>query len=193
VDAVALGGFCLGWRETRLGLRFAAAAAVAALAAGCFQPMYGERSPTGGPALRDHLGGVNVVQIAARAGSFESRLAVEIRNELLFSFTGGGDPRPQTHQLRIQMAGNRATVSLDNNTALPNIENYTLNAIYSLTEIGTGKVVVQGRALATVSYDPPGSQRFARITALQDAERRTAKTIADNISSRIASYFVAGT
>ncbi len=36
-------------------------------------------------------------------------------------------------------------------------------------------------------------KRFARARGLRDAEDRAAKVIADNIRSRIASYFVAGT
>src|SRR5262249_44983278 len=150
-------------------MRIAAVAGTAGVLAGCFQPLYGERSPTGTPALREALSAVDVAQIDARAGTLESQIAVPIRNGLLFNFPGGGDPRPQTHRLKIQMAGARTTVALDSNTALPNIENYTLNANYILTEIGTGKAVVQGRAFSTVSYDPPGQQRFARINSVQDA------------------------
>ena len=65
---------------------------------------------------------------------------------------------------------------------------------YSLTEIGTGKVVVTGTTFARVSYDIPGQeQRFARVRGLRDAELRAAKVISDNIRSRLASYFIAGT
>jgi LPS-assembly lipoprotein len=173
--------------------RLAAAIATAALAAGCFQPLYGERSLIGTPTVRDALSAVDVIQIDAPAGTFESRLAVLIRNDLLFNFTGGGEPRPQNHRLKVQMTGNRATVALDSNSALPTMENYVLNAVYSLTEVGSGKVVITGRAFATVSYDPPGQQRFARMSSLQDVERRAAKVIADNITTRLASYFVSGT
>jgi LPS-assembly lipoprotein len=185
----------MGWGEGRVSLvsRLAVVMAAGALVAGCFQPLYGERSLTGGPALRESLSAVDVIQIDAPAGSFEARLAVQIRNDLLFNFTGGGEPRPQSHRLKIQMLGNRSIVSLDSNTALPNVENYALNANYTLTEIASGKVVVQGRAFATVSYEPPGAQRFARITALGDAERRAARVISENITTRLASYFVSGT
>jgi LPS-assembly lipoprotein len=45
-----------------------------------------------------------------------------------------------------------------------------------------------------VSYDIPGQeQRFARVRGLRDAELRAAKVISDNIRSRLASYFIAGT
>src|SRR5262245_27461234 len=64
-------------------IRAAAALAIAALAGGCFQPLYGEQSPTGGPVLRDQLSAVEVLQIPAPKGTDESRIAVEIRNALI--------------------------------------------------------------------------------------------------------------
>ena len=175
-------------------VRAAAALAFAALAGGCFQPLYGERSPTGGPVLRDQLSAVDVLQIDAPKGTDESRLAVEIRNALLFDFTGGGAPAPPTHRLKIAMSSTRSSVIVDIDTSRPDIENYGINATYSLTEIATGKVVVTGQTFARVSYDIPGQQqRFARLRGLRDAENRAAKVIASNITSRLASYFVAGT
>jgi LPS-assembly lipoprotein len=53
---------------------------------------------------------------------------------------------------------------------------------------------MRGISFARVSYDIPGQeQRFARIRGLRDAESRAAKQIADNISQRVSSFFVAGT
>jgi LPS-assembly lipoprotein len=184
------------WHETQLGRfgRIAAALAIAVLAAGCFQPVYGERSVTGAPALREHLSAVEVLQIDALKGTDESRLAVEIRNALLFDLTGGADAAPPTHRLKISMSSTRASVIVDINTSRPDIENYGINASYVMTEIATGKIVVTGQTFARVSYDIPGQQqRFARIRGLRDAESRAAKVIAENIRSRLASYFVAGT
>jgi LPS-assembly lipoprotein len=63
-----------------------------------------------------------------------------------------------------------------------------------LTEIASGRQVVVGQTFARVSYDIPGQeQRFARLRGLRDAETRAARTIADNIRTRLASYFAAGT
>ena len=74
------------------------------------------------------------------------------------------------------------------------MENYGINATFTLTEIATGKVVVTGQTFARVSTDTPGQQqRFARVRGMRDAESRAGKVIADNIRSRLASYFVAGT
>src|SRR5215468_8814476 len=175
-------------------MRAAAALAIAALAGGCFQPLYGEQSPTGGPVLREQLSAVDVLQIAARSGTDEARIAVEIRNALLYDFTGGGYQAPPTHRLKISIASTRVSIIVDVNTSRPDVENYGLNASYTLTEIATGKVVVTSTTFARVSYDIPGQeQRFARVRGLRDAELRAAKVIADNVRSRLASYFIAGT
>ena len=185
------------WHDKRANrlTRIAAAMAIAALAGGCFQPLYGERSTVdGAPVLRDQLSAVDVLQIEAPKASDEARIAVEIRNALLFDFTGGGAAAPPTHQLKITMTSTRASVIVDINASRPEIENYGLNASYSLTEIATKKVVVTGTTFARVSYDIPGQQqRFARQRGLRDAESRAAKVISSNIMSRLASYFVAGT
>ena len=175
-------------------LRAAAALAIAALAGGCFQPLYGEQSPMGGPVLRDQLSAVDIMQIEAPKGSDEARLAVEIRNALMFDFSGGGSAAPPTHRLKIAISSTRASIIVDVHTSRPDIENYGINASYSLTEIATAKVVVTGQTFARVSYDIPGqAQRFARLRGLRDAETRAAKVIADNVRSRLASYFIAGT
>jgi len=175
-------------------IRAVAALGLATLLAGCFQPLYGEQSPVGGPILREQLSAVDIEQIPALKGSDEARLAVEIRNSLIFDFNGGGYAPPPTHRLKIQIASTRASVIVDINTSRPDIENYGINAVYTLTEIATGKPVVQGQTFARVSYDIPGQQqRYARARGLRDAEGRAAKVIADNIRARLSSYFIAGT
>src|SRR5258708_20012144 len=83
----------MGWAQGGT-MRPAAALVIAALAGGCFQPLYGEQSPTGGPILRDQLSAVDVLQIVAPKGTDEARIAVEIRNSLLYDFTGGGFAPP---------------------------------------------------------------------------------------------------
>jgi LPS-assembly lipoprotein len=186
----------MSWHNKRLGkgLRTLAGLALVALTAGCFQPLYGDRSLDGNPTLRDSLSAVEILEIPAPKATDEARLAVEIRNALIFDFTGGGSPAAPTHRLKIAISSTRTSIIVDINTSRPDVENYGLNASYSLTEIATGKVVVTGQTFARVSYDVPGQQqRFARMRGLRDAESRAAKVIADNVRSRLASYFVAGT
>jgi LPS-assembly lipoprotein len=186
----------MGWGEGRASVnRFRHVPIVllsAALLSGCFQPLYGTSTETGRPVVRDALSAIDVQQIPAAANTSEAPLAVQIRNDLLFNFTGGGYPAPSTHKLKVEISGSRAVVNIDRATALPSVETYTLRTTYSLTEIATGKVVVTGRASTPVSYDTLGQQRFARLSGMHDAERRAAKVIADNITTRLASYFVSG-
>jgi len=176
--------------------RLAATLSVAACAGGCFQPLYGDRSLDGaaGPSLRSALATVDVKQIQAAKGSDEARLAVEIRNALLFDLTGGGPEARPAYSLTVRMTSTVSDIIVDTSTTRPAIEDYGINATYVLTEIASSKQVVTGQTFARVSYDIPGQeQRFARLRGLRDAESRAAKVIADNIRSRLASYFAAGT
>lgn len=185
-------------RESRAALgrltRFAAAAAIAGAVAGCFQPMYGQVSFGGGQPLTEALAAVDVAQIEAPKGTPLSRIAVEVRNELLFGITGGSGANPPTHKLNIRLVAKINSVILDVTTGRPEYENFGLDAQYTLTEIATGKSVMTGSAIARVTYDIPGQQqRFARARGLRDAETQAAKVIAQQIKGRLASFFVAGT
>src|SRR6185436_5417319 len=73
--------------------------------AGCFQPVYGDRSLTNsGPGIATALSGVDVQQITAGTGTPEARIAVEVRNDLMFGLSGGQAPAVPTHELRIRLA-----------------------------------------------------------------------------------------
>ena len=182
-----------GGASRGLMVRLAIVIASAVLAAGCFQPLYGERSITGSPALRESLSAVDIQPIDVPAGGTDTRMAVQIRNDLMFNFTGGGATQSPTHRLKIRIAGARSVILVDRNSALPTVEAYALNAAYTLIEIGTGKTVVTANAASNLSYDNAGGQRFARISAMHDAERRAAKVISEMITTRVSSYFVSGT
>ena len=171
----------------------AATLASAALLTGCFQPLYGARPATGGPNVRDALSAIDVKQIDAPANTSEAYLAVQIRNNLLFDFNGGGTAAPPAHRLIIKISGARSAISVDSASALPNLERYTLNVTYTLTELATNKIAVTGRTSANVTYETVGTQRYARISGMHDAERRAAKVVSDQITNRLASFFVAGT
>lgn len=186
------------WRraEQKAGrtARFAVVIGAGVLVAGCFQPLYGDRSLSGGSTLHAELAQVDIAQIPAANGSAESRIAVELRNALLFGFVGGGAAPPPNYRLNVKIASSRLSVIVDIQTARPDVENFGLNAVYDLVDLKTGKVVLRDQTFSRVSYDIPGQeQRFARARGLRDAETRAAKVIADNIQARIASYFVAGT
>jgi LPS-assembly lipoprotein len=175
-------------------LRLATVMLAAGATAACFQPMYADRSVTGKPGLRDALSSVRIDQIAAPNGTPEARLAVELRNQLLFDMTGGSGTNSPTHELTIAMTSDRTSVIVDLTSQRPDVENFGIDVVYTLKELSSGKTVVRSTAFARVSYDTPGSeQRFARIRGLRDAENRAAKVVAEQVRNRLASYFIAGT
>jgi LPS-assembly lipoprotein len=179
--------------RTRIAARLLAVAALAALTAGCFQPMYAERAD-GSPALREKLMGVELPPIDKPNASREARLGVEIRNALAFKLYGNATGMPPTHRLEIRFSTNRSSLLTDPNTALPTSENYIINAQFNLIDVATNKSVMTGSTFSRVTYDIPGSyQRFSRERAFRDAEDRACQEIAQNIQTRLASYFYAGT
>src|SRR6267154_3820799 len=179
--------------RTRIAARLLAVAALAALTAGCFQPMYAEHTD-GSPALREKLMGVEVPPVDKPNASRDARLGVEIRNALAFKLYGNATGMPPTHRLVIRFGSSRSSLMVDPNTALPTSENVGIDAQYNLVEIASNKSVMTGTTFSRVSYDIPGSiQRFARSRAFRDAEDRAANEIAENIQTRLASFFVAGT
>src|SRR5438874_11759692 len=177
----------------RIAARLVAVAALAALTAGCFQPMYAEHSD-GSPALRDKLMGVELPPVDKNNASREARIQVEIRNALAFKLYGNATGMPPTHRLVLRFNSSRSSLMIDQATGLPTSENYGIDAQYNLIELATNKSVMTGTTFSRVSYDMPGSyQRFARSRALRDAEDRAAQEIAEKIQTRLASFFVAGT
>ena len=65
--------------------------------------------------------------------------------------------------------------------------------VFHNIELSTNKVVLTGRAFARASYDIPGQQqRFARQRGQRDAENRSSTIVAEQIKSRLASYFISG-
>jgi LPS-assembly lipoprotein len=180
--------------RTRIAARLVVAAAAAALLAGCFQPMYAEHTD-GTPGLREKLMGVELPPLTDKQnGSRDARLGVEIRNALAFKLYGTATGMPPTHRLVIRFTTSRSSLIVDPNTALPTSENYGIDAQFNLVDIATNKSVMTGSTFSRVTYDMPGSyQRFSRARAFRDAEDRACQEIAENIGTRLASYFSAGT
>jgi LPS-assembly lipoprotein len=186
-----------GGKHLKVLRRLAPAATVLALGlatAGCFQPLYGNHTLAAGDSVRDRMSGIEVVPIVARNGTPEARLAVELRNALMYDLNGGAAPVAPTHRLQITIGSAVTTVIVDVSSGRPDTQIEALNATFTLTEIATQKAVLSTSTFARASLDVPGSaQRFARQRASRDAEDRAVATVAENIRNRLASFFVAGT
>ena len=113
----------------------AAVLALAGLTAGCFQPLYGDRATVGGAGLNVKLAGVEVAPIDAPNGTRLARIGVTVRNQLMYDVTGGGAAAAPTHKLVIKLSSKQLQVIVDINTARPEIQNYGIDASYTLTDL----------------------------------------------------------
>src|ERR1700761_2934587 len=129
--------------KVRIAARFAAVVALAALTAGCFQPMYAEHND-GSPGLRDKL-----------KPPPEARVGVAIRNALAFKLYGNATGSPPLYKLVLRFTLGRSSLIVSTQTGLPTTETYGIDVQYNLVEIATNKSVVTGSTFSRVSYDMP--------------------------------------
>src|SRR5580700_5952720 len=102
----------------RICARLLVVAALAALTAGCFQPMYAEHTD-GTPGLRDKLLGVELPPVDKPNASRDARIGVEIRNALAFKLYGTATGTTPTHRLVLRFTTGRSSLMVDQNTGLP--------------------------------------------------------------------------
>jgi LPS-assembly lipoprotein len=179
------------WRNS---LRIAAVIGLGALNAACFQPLYASRSFNGEKPIGAALAQVQIERVDAPNGTPESRIAVELQEALKFEVNGTEGLISPTHALKVRMTVGRSSIITDVTTGRTQAEITGIDANFILTELATGKIVLRGNTFARVSSEYPGQQqRFARVRARLDAENRAAKVISENVRTRVAAYFVAGT
>jgi LPS-assembly lipoprotein len=168
--------------------RLAVAALLAAVAGGCmFQPMYAQTPLFGsGPSLREALRNVEVATIDGRIGS-------ELRNDLIFELTGGeGHQRDAPYRLTLAANVTSFNPIIDTESGRPEAQVIAFDVVYKLHDVVKDQVVLTEQALARVSIDR-NPQRFANVRAKRDAENRAAKIVAEQIRSRLASFFLTRT
>lgn len=147
---------------------------------GCFTPLYGvKEGGKSSPAL------MKTVEVAAIGG----RVGTGLRNDLIFYFSGDGQmPEKPKYRLHVSPGFSSSLLVVDTQAYRPQNESYTMNADYRLVDIATQKEVFKGSAFATAAIDV-GQQRFARDRARIDAYDRTARVVAEQITTHVAGYF----
>ena len=161
------------WRSSIPG---AALFSLALSLAGCgFQPLYGPTAS--GSSMPAVMASVEVEPIPGRVGQ-------KIRNELIFSNTGGGEPMPSKYKLDITIRES-VTQELVKITGEATGQVYQIDATFKLKK--DGKVVLEGKALSRAAYDRY-EQIFSNVRAQYDAQNRVARTIAESIKTRLAAY-----
>ena len=163
---------------------YAVALSAALVAGGCadgssgFRPLYGS-SAVGGANVSEKLAAVDVAPIPGRVGQ-------RLHNEFIFESTGGGSPLPPEYRLEVAV---RESVS----STLVNIEGsargqiYNLDASFKLIRIADKSVVLEGKSFGRANFERVTSI-FANVRAREDAENRAAKTVGDELRTRLLAY-----
>jgi len=162
-----------------LSLLLAAGPALSGCGAEGFRPLYG--TSASGVGLEQRLARVDFAPIPGRVGQ-------RIRNELIFQHTGGGAASPETPAYRLEVVLKESLTSVlvkTDGDALSQI--YALEASFRLIEIGSKQVVFQGTSTARGGFERFQSV-YSNVRAREDAENRVAKTIAEDVKTRVATY-----
>lgn len=168
-------------RSAALG-RFGLVLIVASVLAACsdgsgFKPMYAQIGSS--PAVEQKLASVSIAPIPSRVGQ-------RIRNELIFQSTGGGAPAEPVYRLDISIKES-LTSTLVKTTGEAASQVYNLDAAFTLTDMRSKKVLLKGNSYARAAFDR-FSSIYSNVRAREDAENRTAKSIAEDLKSRLAAF-----
>jgi len=166
--------------SVRAAMRGAAALCLALALGGCFQPIYATQTVTGAPgsSLRGELQAIAIDPVQGRFGHY-------LTQELRFLLNGTGDQPIPRYRLAITFSQTGQTALVDTVTGRATANSLSVRADYKLLPIMGGAPVTEGYVISLADYDR-GSNRFANVRAARDAEIRNAKTLADQIRTRLA-------
>jgi len=166
------------WRSPALIAALCAGLAGFALAGCGFQPLYGGTT-AGGAKLGEVMKAVDITPIPGRVGQ-------KLRNELIFTTTGGGNPAPTRYKLDIVIKES-ITDQLVEITGDATGQIYQLDATFKLVDAASGTIVLHGKAIARAPYYR-FQEIFANVRARYDAENRAARTVAESIRTQVAAF-----
>jgi LPS-assembly lipoprotein len=166
------------WRSPALFAALFAGLMALALGGCGFQPLYGGTT-AGGQRLSEVMAGVEITPIPGRVGQ-------KLRNELIFSNTGGGAAGPSRYKLDIAIKES-VTDQLVEITGDATGQVYQLDATFKLVDQTNGRVLMQGKAFSRAPYNR-FQEIFANVRARYDAENRAARTMSESIKTQLAAY-----
>jgi LPS-assembly lipoprotein len=160
-----------------LALLLATTPVLAACGSDGLRPLYG--ASAAGVRTDERMAQVDFAPIPGRVGQ-------RIRNELIFQSTGGGNPLPPSHRLEI-VVRESVTSTLVNTLGEALGQIYAVEANFKLIHIKDKRVVLQGTSHARAGFERFESI-YANVRARTDAENRVARTIADDVKTRLAAF-----
>lgn len=156
-------------------------AAVLGFASACtVRPLLSSEPGSAGQETAADLSSVEVTPVGTRE-------ALEVRNQLIFLFQGGGaqpaDPRYRLDLAVARSVGSAAEIQRGRENE-PTAGTVTLTGDYRLSD-RSGQLLAQGRRQVSASFDRP-RQEFAVMRAQRDAEDRAARELAELIHLSVA-------
>lgn len=141
-----------------------------------FKPLYGHRASA---VSQQALTEVRLAPLHDRVGQL-----VHIR--LSKSMHPKGRARKPVWELAIKLTTQTVDLGIRKDETATRA-NLTLTAKFALNYIATGKAAFKGRSVITVSYNILESQ-FGTISSRNDATRRAANELGENIKTRVALF-----
>jgi LPS-assembly lipoprotein len=142
-----------------------------------FRPLYAPSAA--GVVASDRLKEVDFAPIPGRVGQ-------RIRNGLIFESTGGGYAAPPQYRFEVVVQEN-VTSTLVNTKGEVAGAVYQVQASFRLIDSKAKKVVFQGTSHARAPFERFESI-YSNVRAREDAENRAARTISDDLKTRLAAY-----
>ncbi len=164
------------------GLGALAALALAGVLAGCFQPLYSEAAH---PGLVEDLRAIEVEPVKDRLGHY-------LVDNLITNLNGTGQTPAPKYKRTVTVSTASATPTVSSLTNVATSATLTADAHYTLNKAEGGAQVLTGVANANASYDR-SQQRYNDLRAARDAEIRVARSLADEISLRLAAQLAGKT
>lgn len=145
-----------------------------------FRPMYGAAA----------LADTNAKLASVSFGTIPGRVGQRIRNELIFQGTGGGYGLPPEYHVDIAIR-HQVVSTLVRKDGESQSQVYNLEAKFQLVRIADKKILLEGTSYGRASFERYDSI-YSNVKAREDAENRAARTIAQDIKTRLAA-FLSGT
>lgn len=165
----------------RSGLRVAAIVGIALGLSACLRPLHG---PTvSGASLQNVLASIDIPD--KEWPDSQAVVGHYLRSELIYAFNGSGSDTPKKYNLKLALTERLSTPIVDSVSGRAQSATLIGNLKYTLTSLDGKTVVTTGTATGQATYDR-FNQRFATVRAARDAEIRLAKTLAEQVKTRIA-------
>lgn len=175
-------GLALRWRPIACAcLALVLAGGLAACGDSGFRPLYGQSSMGG--YVPERMKQVDFAPIPGRVGQ-------RVRNDLIFHATGGGNALPPEYRFEVVLQENLTSTlvnALGDKGGQSSGAVYSVQASFRLIDSKSKQVVFQGASHARAPFERFESI-YSNVRAREDAENRVARTIAEDLKTRLAAY-----